>query len=896
MKKTLAMALLLGSLGLASAATTNLFVETWGTYDGGGAVLGNGNINQVGWTAVAGSQTAAPYLGIYVATGANNPATGEPLPPNTVYFTDLLDAGVQTLPGMFYTITGQDLPDGTNTAFADIDPTQYTNLTFSIQVRGAATDTNFFAIRVGTDWYVSTNQLPGSGALAYPQFTNAVVPYTNAASAWRTLTIGTTNVTIGAAPGVNLNGLITGVGIVELPTFGGFNYNRLTISATIPGDDQPPAIPPTITSAPINQTASIGGGASFLALASGTPPLTFIWLTNGVAVAEGIKYSGTSNNILTISNVTADDAALTYSLIVTNAGGGATNSGFTLTAEAVPDDILYSETYPYVGPNGNLPLAGVGWQTVGQGPAGIFSSGPGLGIVFSYSADPTTNLYFVTPASDAGASGLPFEPINPDTLPAVTLQASIAPGNGDALNPTNVVAYWAVQMQDGSWYISSQRIPVQITTINNYQPYQLAFSRAATNWNTLTLDANFAVIGSQAGVDLAGNITGAGLVMVHEGALGGGDFNFDNFLISTNAIAVTPPVIGVNGAPYSQTVQAGGGVSFGVSATGPEPFTYGWTLNGAPLVNGPRISGADTPRITIASLTAADSGAVVAYVTNSAGFDQSDLYVGTSLTVENPPVGHIYSETFPFVGPIAGNYPITDAGWTEAVANTPNTLYQNLGSDGAVFAFRNVPDTTAYYTSTATDTNQAGLPFPNIKLSAYSDLNIAVDIAPSFAAANVTAYIAVQVNGIWYVTANALPVPTTDSGTFVTYNTPFNAAAANWRNLTITSSGATIGSAITSNLSGIMTGAGLVFVTINTGGTHNFDNLVITGTGVGGINVGPTPGGGFNITWVGNPAVNLQSATNLVSPDWQDVPNSAGLYSFPIQPTGPQNYFRLEGP
>ncbi len=90
-----------------------------------------------------------------------------------------------------------------------------------------------------------------------------------------------------------------------------------------------------------------------------------------------------------------------------------------------------------------------------------------------------------------------------------------------------------------------------------------------------------------------------------------------------------------------------------------------------------------------------------------------------------------------------------------------------------------------------------------------------------------------------------------------------------------------------------MTGAGLVFVTVGSGGDFNFDNFQITGTGVGGINVGPLTGGNLNLSWVGNPVVNLQSTTILSPADWQDVPNTLGLYSLPVPVTGSQKFFRL---
>jgi Ig-like domain-containing protein/immunoglobulin I-set domain protein len=896
MKKALSLLVicsaLFGATRSGSAATTNIYVQDWGTVNGGASVTGNGTLNLVGWTVVAVSQTTGPYVGIYQATGASDGATGEPLPVNTVYFTVLTPT--QTTPGMFYTTDTSGPGTGGDSSFAAIDPTQHTNLAFSVEVRGAATETNYFAVRMGTQWYVSTFQLPGSGGLGYPQFANAVMPFTNTASAWRTLTINATDVTIGSAPGSNLSGLITGIGIVELPTGGGFNYNRLAVTAFVPGGGPPPT-PPSITSSPINQTVYAGGGASFLLLAAGTPPLTYIWKTNGVAVAEGSKYSGTTNNVLTIFNATAADAAMAYSVVVTNAGGAVTNSGFTLTVNPVPGDFLYAESFPYVGPNGNLPITGVGWEAAFQGVTGIYSSGPGIGNVFSYSGVATTNIYYAT-TNDNGSSGLAFAPINPDAVPGVTFQANFTPGNGASLNPSNVVAYWAVQMQDGSWYSSAKPVPVQTITLNNYQPYQMAFSRFATNWNNLTINANTATIGGAAGGNLSGNITGVGIVMAHLGLNGGGDFNFNTFVLTTNAVTVLPPTIGVAGAPYSQTVPSGGGVSFGVSATGQLPFTYGWTLNGVPLVDGGRISGATSPTLTIANLTSADNGTIVAFVTNSVGVDESDFYVGTSLSVTSAPIGTLYVETFPFVGPLPANYPIASEGWVEAAPGAPNALYQTIGSDAAVFAFIGSAATTVYYATRASDTNQAGLQFPDINLASYPDLSISVDIAPQFNAANVTAYLAVQLNGgPWYVASSALPVPTTDSPVFSTYTTAFNPAAANWKNLTVSGSGGLIGSTATSNLGGVMTGFGLVFVTTGAGGTHNFDNILITASGLGAINLGTVTGSNVTLSWVGNPAVNLQSTTNLASPVWLDVPNSAGAYSLPVSLTLPQRYFRLKG-
>jgi hypothetical protein len=891
--------LLAAGLGLLPHAfAVTIYTQDWGYALT--SVRFNGSLNLVGWTGVANSQTAQPYLGIYGATGANDPYLGLGLGPNTVYFTGLTGTN-QSGPGMFYTTDTSGPGSAGDSSFTDINPTLYTNLTFNVEVRnGGGNLTNYFAVQVGGNWYVDTSDLMTLYNGGYPTFTNWSMVYTNPAIVWNSLTInGTTSVTIGGPASPNLSALITGIGIVELnnPNITGtpgFNYSQIVINQ---GRGDFPTSPP-VNSAPAvtPQTTYEGGGASFFSTFSGSPTLAYTWSTNGGPLSNGGRYSGVTTDFLTITNVNANDALPSYSVVVTNFFGSASNINLALVVNPRPSDMLYSETFPYVGPNGNLPITGVGWQGVFQGATGIYTSGSGVGHVFSYSAVPTTNIYYTTTTNDTGSSGLPFVAINPDAYPNVTFQANFTPGNGDSLNQTNVVAYWAVQMTNGNWYVAAHHIPVQTISLNNYQPYQMAFTRAATNWNTLTIGTTAASIGTQPGSNLAGDIIGAGIVIAHQGGGGGGDFNFDTFILTTNAVSVLPPTIGLSGSPYSQTVLAGGGVSFGVSATGQPPFTYGWTLNGVPLVNGGRVSGANSPTVTIANLTTADSGPIIAYVTNSVGYDHSDAYVSTTLTVNNPAVGLLYSETFPFVGPTVALYPVSSVGWVEAAPGTPNTLFQNGGgSDAAVSATNGIAGTTIFYATTATDTNQAGLPFPNIGLAYYPDLSFAVDIAPSFSSSNVTAYLAVQLNGAnWYVTASALPVPTSsDSTTFTTYNTPFNAAAANWKNLTVTGSGAIIGAAASSNLHGVMSAAGLVFVYIGTGGDFDFDNFIITGSGLGGINVGKSSGGTNTLTWVGNPAINLMSTTDLGHPTWTDVPNTLGLYSFPVQLNGPQKFYRL---
>ena len=904
MTKILSLGFLFGAVLSAWAGSTTIYFEDWGTTNGGTAIRTTGTLPDVGWTGVAVSQVNSPYLGIFLGTGAKDFASGALLPPNTAYFTHILPN--QTSPGMFYTANGAGTGGGGDSAFTTIDPTLYTNLSIDLEIwDNNSGDTNYFAVQVGGVWYVATSfQLPYNTSLSYPDYTNVTLLYTNPANVWQNLTVNSTSVTIGAVATPSLTTPITGIGIVELPTANGPDYNELTITAFSPSAGPPPT--PASISAPAvtPQSSFVGGGASFLINAAGTQPLTYIWETNGVPIGTDPRFLGLDSGELTITNLNLSDAAWAYSIIVTNAGGSATNSGLVLNVATVPPDLLYAEDFPFVGPSTlmNIPITGVGWVSSASASTGIgifqATGTGGQGDVFSYAPSATTNVYYTTDTNDIGLSGLSFNDITPGNYPAVTFQAGFAPGNGAGQGTNAVSVYWAVSM-NGVWYCSSQRQPIVLSSINSYLNYQYAFNPAVTNWNNLTITGTGGVIGSQASSPLTGNITGAGIVVAHNDGTGS-DMNFQNFEVITDSFVGIAPLIGTN-FPYSVGVSSGGGASFSVSTIqGSAPFAYFWLTNGIPVGDGGKVSGSSTPTLTISDLTSDYNGLqITATVSNSAGTDTSgNEFPAAVLTVTNAPIGYIYYEGFPYVGPPGVDYPISDVGWVEAVPNAPNALFQATPntSQGTVFAYLGSAGATVYYTTTATDTNQAGLPFPNINLAGYPQgLNISVDLAPQSSSSNVTAYLAVQLNNSsWYVAASPLPVPTSsDSSTFATYSTTLNLAAANWKNLTVTASGGLVGSTATSNLKGVMTGAGLVFVTTGTGGTFNFQNFVITGNGPGGINVGALSNGNLNLSWVGNPVVELQSTTNLTSNLWHDMPATYGLYSYPVPATARQTFFRL---
>jgi arabinogalactan endo-1,4-beta-galactosidase len=238
----------------------------------------------------------------------------------------------------------------------------------------------------------------------------------------------------------------------------------------------------------------------------------------------------------------------------------------------------------------------------------------------------------------------------------------------------------------------------------------------------------------------------------------------------------------------------------------------------------------------------------------------------------------LYQETFPYPG-LSGNFPISSAGWANDIPDNPGRLYQNSGGDGAVFAYENAAATTAFYTSTVLSA-ATGATFPSINPALYSGITFSADINPYLTPANVSARFAVQMNGgSWFVSANTLPVPAT-VGPFATCSNVFNPAASQWDSLSVsgngTGSSATIGSVIPTNLTGNITGTGLVFTHTGAGGTFNFDNFLITAANTGNLAVGSVSNGMVSLSWPGALNVCIQSTTNPGAGDWNSFPGTAG--------------------
>lgn len=169
--------------------------------------------------------------------------------------------------------------------------------------------------------------------------------------------------------------------------------------------------------------------------------------------------------------------------------------------------LLYSETFPYDGISGSFPVSSVGWANdIPDNPNRLYQVSGSDGAIFAYEGSLATTAFYTSTTLSA-TTGAAFPNINTALYTDITFSVDIAP----YYTPANVKARFAVQMNGGSWFVSTNILPVPATT-GPFATYSNVFNPIASHWDTLTVSGNGtgngATIGDMASGDLTGNITG----------------------------------------------------------------------------------------------------------------------------------------------------------------------------------------------------------------------------------------------------------------------------------------------------------------------------------------------------------------------------------------------------
>ncbi len=367
-------------------------------------------------------------------------------------------------------------------------------------------------------------------------------------------------------------------------------------------------VPPTITGQPQSTAALAGLIATFSAAADGSLPLGYSWRLNGTALIDGLRITGATTSQLSIFNLQIGDAG-NYTLVVTNAVGVVTSSVAVLTVNTPPG--ISNQPTP---------------QTVAVGTGASFSVAASGTAPLSYQWR-FNGLDLSNGGNVSGATSSALSLSNVQTNNAGGYQVVVANVAGSV---TSGVAPLTV--------LVPPTITSQPQSVTNNVGGTAGFSATAGGSPTLGYAWRFNGSAVANGGRISGATTG-NLTITNLQPTDAGNYT----LVVTNSVgAVTSAVavLTVNGPPSissqpsPQTIVAGTGAGFNVTASGTAPLNYQWRLNGVNVANGANVTGATSSALALSNVQTNSAGNYQVVITNVAGSVTSAV---AALTVIVPP-------------------------------------------------------------------------------------------------------------------------------------------------------------------------------------------------------------------------------------------------------------------
>ena len=424
-------------------------------------------------------------------------------------------------------------------------------------------------------------------------------------------------------------------------------------------------------------TTNANSTVTFSVSATGTSPLNYQWLRNGVNLANGGNISGATSATLTLSTVSINDSG-TYRVIVSN-GVGTTDNTATLAVNRLPQGITFGTlasrqptaspltltassdsgltvTYTSSNPGVATVNGNVVTLTRAEGVTIITASQPGNGFYLPATSVAQTLAVF------ASSPAISVPPQSQATCVGANVTFSVtATGQGSpftyqwrsngipilgAMNSeftlnniqTNYEASYDVQVSNATNTVTSvaAALTVNYPPAFTQQPVNITVARGQSATFTAAASGKPAPLFQwrKAGANITGatsaTYTISSALSIHAGEYDVVISNPCGTLASSVATLTVNGPVEITSQPQSQTQRVGATATFRVVAAGTPPLSYQWRRNGTaiPLENG------DT--LTVPSLTLAD---------DQAGFD---VVVGNvvgqvpsavaRLTVVQPPV------------------------------------------------------------------------------------------------------------------------------------------------------------------------------------------------------------------------------------------------------------------
>ena len=473
--------------------------------------------------------------------------------------------------------------------------------------------------------------------------------------------------------------------------------------------------PVVITLQPTNLTVPQGFSASFTVAASGTPPISYRWLRNGITI------TGETNTTYNIAAVSLANNGDLYSCVVSNhttTANVVTSSNAMLTVQpnqAPPSQLLYP---PVAGLRNDYGGVVGGIFQVGASPAkvthlgfystngilnnahhvGIFPATGGNTPLASVIVQPGTLLYtnsYVWVALDAPITlaantsyvlgGEVFAndgdvwpdqyvptPWNPYYVGANPISTRLAryggawPATPSANNAANSI-YGAPNMAILS--LGPPIVQIQQTNVSAYAGSNVTISAFVDGDAPLTVQW-YKAPGTLLSGQTSNSLNFASVTVSDSGSYyliaSNDQGSVQSSNVTLNVLALTPPII--NQQPQSQTVYLHQRANFSVTAVGQQPLSYQWNLNGTP------IAGATSSSLTVLDSGAAKTGNYQVTVSNSLGATNSTL---ASLTLLSVPANS-YPAAVLNANP-AVYYRFSEAGGSSAAVNLGNLGAANNG-------------------------------------------------------------------------------------------------------------------------------------------------------------------------------------------------------------------------
>ncbi|HXP61879.1 MAG TPA: LamG-like jellyroll fold domain-containing protein [Dongiaceae bacterium] len=402
-----------------------------------------------------------------------------------------------------------------------------------------------------------------------------------------------------------------------------------------------PAVVPVITQAPIARTVYPGGTAPFSIEASGTPPLFYQWMVNGV------NLPGATDAALIITNAGPASAA-SYSVGVTNSAGGAVSAGAALTL-TTPAAGSYEAAVLASGPIAYWRLNEKNGDTAYdyQGANDGFYSSVTLGQPGYSPLDTDTSAGFdpTQPSAVIVSNSAPFDfsGLTPTfscevwgsftNLSGVErLFSNRAPGWGFGVDTASDLRFTTFTVQD-----FNQALPTPLQAGTWYHIVGVSeggnFSFYLNGQLVGTIAYAGALLPSTAPFYLGGNPNQTGGAEAVAGDLAEAAF-YDQALTAEQILEhYSAGLLGTHTAPFivqqpaSQTVPVGASPAFSVLAQGSVPLSFQWSKAGVP------ITGATNSSLILSNVPYAEAGTFSVTITNAAGQTNSAAAALTVLPV-----------------------------------------------------------------------------------------------------------------------------------------------------------------------------------------------------------------------------------------------------------------------